>query len=286
MSNKIVLTGYAIPEVLQVIPNAPKELFLNGDLTETLSRPRVAIVGSRKVTPYGKAITTQLAGELAGQGVAIISGLAFGVDALAHQAALEAGGITTAVLPTGLDKIYPSSHTGLAKNILDSGGALLTEYPDGTVGHKGNFIRRNRLVSGLSDAVLITEAAEHSGTMHTAAFAIKQGRKLLVVPGNITSSQSVGTNNLIKAGAKLVTSAADILHALGIKFAARDPKKRPSNLDPNEQLILDLLFDGTSDGAELLSRTDMDIQLFSQTLTMLEISGQISSLGNNHWSLL
>lgn len=284
MSNKVTLSTSEIPEPLQHIPNAPHELFLLGSLAETMVRPRVAIVGSRKVTAYGRGVTTQFASELAKQGIAIISGLALGVDGLAHKAALEAGGITAAVLPTGLDAIYPSTHHQLAKQIIKQGGALLTEYPDHTKGYKGNFIARNRLVSGLSDAVLITEAAEHSGTMHTAEFALNQGRKVLVVPGNITSPQSVGTNNLLKVGAIPVTSTNDILYALGISTAAKD-KVKPASADPNEQLILDLLWSGTSDSAELLLASGLDVQQFNQVLTMLEISGHIHSIGSGHWSL-
>lgn len=284
MSNKISLSASEIPEVLQGIPDAPKELFLLGSLNETMARPRIAIVGSRKVTAYGRSVTQQFAGELAAQGVAIISGLALGVDGIAHKAALEAGGITTAVLPTGLDKIYPSTHRQLAQQIVAQDGALLTEYKDGTRGYKGNFIARNRLVSGLSDAVLITEAAEKSGTMHTAAFAIKQGRKVLVVPGNITSPQSAGTNNLLKAGAAAVTSPSDVLIALGVSLKSK-ARTRPTSNDPHEQAILDLLYEGVTDAAELHEKSGLNVELFNQTLTMLEISGQITSLGNNHWSL-
>lgn len=284
MSNKVTLSINEIPEPLRLIPGAPEELFLLGSLHETMARPRVAIVGSRKVTAYGRGVTSQFAGELAEKGFAIISGLALGVDGLAHKAALDAGGITTAVLPTGVDRIYPSTHQQLAKQIIAQGGALLTEYSDGTRSFPGNFVARNRLVSGLSDAVLITEAAEHSGTMHTAAFAIKQGRKVLVVPGNITSPQSAGTNNLLKAGATAVTSTADILAALGITLKT-SRKTKPQSNDPREQIILDLLFTGITDAAELHLKSGLSVEIFGQTLTMLEISGQIRPLGNNQWSL-
>src|SRR5687767_2661656 len=162
--NRLTLTSSDFPEVLRHIPQPPKELFVaGGQLSELLKRPLVTVVGSRKVSAYGKTVTTKLAGELARAGVVIVSGLAIGVDAIAHRAALEAGGLTIAVLPGSLDDIYPSSHYQLAMRIIEQGGALLTEYPPGTRTYPGNFIARNRLASGLSQAVLITEAAEKSG---------------------------------------------------------------------------------------------------------------------------
>src|SRR5207244_4380589 len=135
-----------------------------------------------------------------------------GVDAVAHQAALDAGGLTIAVLPSPLEEIYPVSHRRLAMQILEKGGALISEFPEGTPAFRGNFIARNRLVSGLSDALLITEAAEKSGSLHTARFALEQGREVLAVPGNITSITSAGTNNLLKAGAAPVTSYEDVMY--------------------------------------------------------------------------
>lgn len=226
----------------------------------------------------------RLAGELAKAGVVIASGLAIGVDGVAHRAALEAGGKCIAVLPAGLDRIYPASHHTLAEQILEQGGALVTEYSDKTIAYKMNFIARNRIVSGLSDAVLITEAAAKSGTLHTADFALQQGREVLAVPGNITSPTSAGTNALLKSGATPVTDTKDVLQALGIMLPTAN-KYRPIGRNPNEQVILDLLFNGTENGAELMQQSQLDISLFNQTLTMLEIQGLIRPLGNNHWAL-
>lgn len=258
---------------------------MGADLSELLKRPAVAIVGSRKVSPYGKAVTAQLAGELARAGVVIVSGLAIGVDGIAHRAALENGGITIAVLPSGLGNIYPASHHALAQEILEKGGTLVSEYPENArIAFKGNFIARNRIVSGLSDAVLITEAAEKSGTLHTADFALQQGREVLAVPGNITSPTSAGTNNLIKTGAISITSAADIFLALGMQESGAQ-KTAPKGGSPEEQALLDLLFSGIQEGEELLAGTKLDVSRFNQTLTMLEIRGQIRPLGNNRWSL-
>ena len=275
----------AYPSKLRNIPAPPKELFyLGAEPSEWLNRPKVAIVGSRGVTPYGKQVTTRLAGELAERGVVIISGLALGVDGLAHEATLEAGGTTIAVLPCGLDQIYPSSHTQLARRILEQGGTLISEYEAGMPGLKQNFIARNRIVSALSDALLITEAAEKSGTLHTAKFALEQGVDVLAVPGNITSPTSVGTNNLIRAGAACITSVEDILHALGASHLPAEPVRRRGDT-AEEQAILDLLYSGVSDGHELLVQVGQPADQFTTTLTMLELSGKVRALGNNHWGL-
>ena len=275
----------AYPKVLQDIARPPKELFyLGADPSDWLSRPRVAIVGSRGVSTYGQQVTAQLATELAEHGVVVISGLALGVDGIAHQACLRAGGTTVAVVANGLDKIYPASHTQLAQRILEQGGTILSEYPEGTPSFKTNFIARNRLVAGLSQAVLITEATEKSGTLHTARFALEQGRDVLAVPGNITSPNSVGTNNLIRTGAVPVTNVADILEVIGAAHLPAEPERRRGET-PEEELLLDLLYNGISDGHELLLKSDLPAVQFNQVLTMLEISGKVRALGNNHWSL-
>lgn len=271
--------------MLRDIPAPPKELFyLGAEPSSWLDRPRVAIVGSRGISAYGQKVTAQLAGELAERGIVIISGLALGVDGVAHRACLEAGGTTVAVLANGLDQIYPASHTQLAQQLLQQGGTILSEYPAGTPGFKTNFIARNRIVAGLSQALLITEATEKSGTLHTAKFALEQGRDVLAVPGNITSPNSVGTNNLIRTGATPVTRVDDILYALGAEHLPAEPTRRRGDT-AEEQAIIDLLYSGLADGHELLVQSHLVPELFNQTLTMLEISGKIRALGNNQWSL-
>jgi DNA processing protein len=273
-----------VPKRLRNISQPPVRLFSAGAVLEALlERPCVTIVGSRKVSAYGKAVTAMLAGELARSGVVVISGLAIGVDSIAHRAALDAGGLTIAVLPSSLEHIYPASHQGLARQIVAQGGGLVTEYAAGEITYKDHFIARNRIASGLGDALLITEAAEKSGTLHTANFALEQGKPVLAVPGNITSPTSAGTNNLIKTGATPVTSVDDIFHVLGIAPAAL--KQTRTSANPHEQTLLSLLQAGVSDGAELLVRSQLSASLFSQTLTMLEIRGHIRALGNNHWGL-
>ena len=281
---KVLLDANGYPTLLAAIPDAPKQLFYKGtELGDLLARPRVAIVGSRKVTAYGRSVTSELAAGLARLGVVIVSGLAYGVDSIAHRAALEAGGTAIAVLPSGLDAIYPGTHVGLAQQILDQGGALVSEYPPETIAYKSNFVARNRIVSGLSDAVLIPEAAAKSGTLHTAHFALEQGREVLAVPGNITSANSAGTNALIKDGATPITNLADILQALGLEEVQQQALAVGDN--PEEQRILDLIMAGTAAASELLAASQQTAANFNQTMTMLEISGKIRALGAGMWSL-
>lgn len=278
------LTNEAIPMVLQKIPSPPKEMFVSGPLEELLNRPRLSVVGTRKPTPYGIQVTKSLIQELAAQGIVIISGLAFGVDSIAHRACLEAHGQTIAVLPTSLGCIYPASHRHLAQQIIDQGGALVSEYPPGSTAYKTNFVARNRLVSGLGDAILIIEAAHKSGTLHTTNFALEQGKDVMVIPGNITSPLSAGTNNLLKDGATPITSSQDVINALGLS----NPKHAQLSIlaaDPQQAAVLDLINSGISDSGKLLEQCGMKPSLFNQTLTMLEITGKIRPLGAGHYGL-
>lgn len=273
------------PRVLIHIPQPPKELYILGNIEPLLEKAVVSIVGSRAVTPYGKQVTRQLSGELAKRGIAIVSGLALGVDALAHEGALEVGGYTVAVLPSSLEEIYPATNRGLAARILKQGGALISEYPAvSNIAFKTNFIERNRIVSGLCDGLLITEASERSGTMHTANFALEQGKTVMAVPGNITSSVSKGTNNLIKTGAVPITGVEDILHALNINQQATLLEVIAANKE--EAAILAGLKQGITDINALQVMSQLPPEAFNQTITMLEISGKIRSLGGGHWGIL
>lgn len=282
---KLTLKSPDYPEVLRNIPDPPKELYVIGNLYEFLNKPRLAIVGSRKITQYGKAVTSQLSREVASKGVVIISGLALGVDAVAHEAALEVNGAMIVVLAHGLDTIQPKTNHNLAKRILERGGVLVSEYPEGTPPIPSNFIARNRLVSGLSDGVLVTEAAARSGTMHTANFALEQGKAVMSVPGSILSPMSEGTNNLIKAGATPVTTAKDILFALGLKEVEQTQQAIFGDNEA-ETLILQLLRQGITDTSQLLAQTQMETAVFNQTITMLEINGRVRPLGGGQWNLL
>jgi DNA processing protein len=282
--NTLMVADSAFTSIFEGILPEVERLFVRSDnLEDLLARPRVAIVGSRKISAYGKVVTSKFASELARQGIVIVSGLAYGVDAAAHRATLEAGGLTIAVLPSSLEEIYPAAHRNLAEEIVRSGGALLSEYPAGTPTMKHNFIGRNRIVSGMSDALLITEATEKSGTMHTARFALEQGKDVLAVPGNITSPTSAGTNNLIKTGALTATSPEDVLDVLGFSSAPRVRQVKGSN--SLEQCILDLLTTDITDGNELMLRSKLTSAEFNQALTMMEITGKVRSVGDNQWAI-
>ncbi|HMH31214.1 MAG TPA: DNA-processing protein DprA, partial [Methylomirabilota bacterium] len=236
---KLTFNSPLYPAILRNIDSPPPQLYVLGDDLEALLKlPRVAIVGTRKVTPYGTSVTQRLASELAGQGVVIISGLAYGVDALAHKSALGAGGLCIGVLPCPVDNIVPVANQRLAQRILDQGGVLVSEYESGMPPQKQYFIARNRIMSGLADAVLVTEAGEKSGSLYTSNFAIKQGRELMAVPGNITSPASVGTNNILKSfNASAVTNYKDVLNILGLNnHQTKLPNIRGRNR--NEQTIL------------------------------------------------
>ncbi|HVV25891.1 MAG TPA: DNA-processing protein DprA [Candidatus Saccharimonadales bacterium] len=272
------------PAALRHIPSPPQRIYFRGPLNDLMERPRLAVVGSRSISPYGRQITEELAGKLAERGMVIVSGLALGVDAAAHRAALAAGGLTIAVLPGPVDNIYPATNIRLAEDILANGGALVSEYAVAEYSFKQNFIARNRLVAGLAQAVLITEAAKKSGSLHTARFALEQGKDVLAVPGNITSKTSVGTNNLIKAGATPITSYADVLHALGLRDRTARPEQARSR-NQHEQIILDLLQKGLSDGEQLLKQSGLTPSEFNQAQTMLELAGKLRPLGANQWSL-
>lgn len=272
------------PNILRQIPSPPKELFWLGvHPSALLSQPRVAVVGSRKVSAYGRAVTERLTGELARAGVVIVSGLALGVDSIVHQTTLGVSGLTIAVLPTSLDQIYPASHLNLARQIVTSGGCLVSEYSPGTEAFPSNFIARNRLVSGLADVLLITEAAKNSGTMHTAGFALEQGRTVMAVPGNINSPGSEGCNNLIKSGATPVTGVDDVFFALGIDPSAPKQIKIFRGSD-NEQKIFDLIRGGMADQEELAVAAKLESPALSTALTMLEINGYIRAEGGN-WTV-
>jgi DNA processing protein len=281
--NSLTLRSPGYPEVLKHIPERPQRLFWAGvDPAEWLGKPRVAIVGSRKASYYGRGVTQKIAGELARAGVVIISGLALGIDSIAHQAALDAGGCTVAVLPTPLQQIYPSSHVNLARQIIEQGGSLISEYADSYPGYRVNFIARNRIVSGLADILLITEAAVNSGTLHTARFALEQGKTVMVVPGNITNLGSEGCNNLIKSGAVPVTTVEDIFFALNIRFGGAEKAKKFRG-SPEAVRLLRLIANGISDQEDLALACQLNGSAISSTLTMLEIAGYIKPSGNGHW---
>lgn len=267
----------------QVTP-PPAEIFYLGDNLEVLlHQPRVGIVGSRKPTPYGKAITESIASELSRQGVILVSGLALGIDSIAHTIAVTNSQPTIAVLPCGLDTVYPRTNRLLAQQILDCGGLLISEYPHKTDSRKEHFIARNRLIAALSHAVVIPEATEKSGSLYTARFAWQQNVPVMAVPGPLTSHLSKGTNKLIQSGAKLILGVDDILHTLGLN---KIRQKQLCTDSETEQIILKLITNGIQDGTEILRHSNMTPETFNQTITILEITGRIKSIGVNQWIIV
>lgn len=280
--NILKLNNPCYPEVLKHIHGPPKQLYYIGSNPKNwIDMPRVAVVGSRKASLYGQQVTQRLVGELARAGVVIISGLALGIDSIAHRAALDAGGLTIVVLATPVEKIYPARHLQLAHRILDSDGTILSEAPKNATIHLYDFVKRNRIVSGLADILLITEAVVNGGSLHTARFALEQGKTVMVVPGNITSPGSEGCNNLIKSGAIPVTEVSDILFALKIK-----PGKivrRAFRGSEAEQVVLTLIQQGVCSQEDLALAAKMDGAEISQVLTLLEINGHIRAQGGGNW---
>lgn len=249
--------------------------------------PSVAIIGSRKPTPYGKEVTHRIAFDLAKRGVIIVSGLAYGIDAVAHEAALEAGGTTIAILANGLHKIYPATHVGLAQRIIKQGGAIISEQEAGVEAHKYHFLARNRIVSGLVDAVIVTEATHRSGTSSTVAHALTQNKDIFAVPGPITSLLSAGPNRLLQQGAQVALNAEDILQVIAPELLTAPGSQMviPLGDTPLEVRIIELIQQGIRDGEALQNQSNVEASEFLQTLTMMELKGTIRNLGANKWSV-
>jgi len=270
-------------QMLSTLAVVPEKLYYLGNLPAE-RRPAVAIVGTRRPTAYGTEVTTQLATDLARRGIVIVSGMALGVDGLAHRAALEVGGTTIAVQGNGLAKLYPRSHEQLGREIIAKGGAVISEYEPEIAARDFQFLERNRIVSGLSDGVLITEASARSGTLNTARHALEQGKEVFVVPGNITSPLSAGCNALLKQGATPVTCAEDILEVIAPQLL--EPQTRLALGDnPLQTKIITLLQQGIRDGDELQRLVEATASDFARELTMMELSGQLRALGANQWTL-
>ena len=274
------------PRLLREIPAPPPVLYVRGRLLPT-DELAIGIVGTRLVSAYGRHVTDLLAGDLAAQHVTIVSGLARGVDTHAHTAALAAGGRTIAVLGCGPDLVYPPDNARLAARIVEQ-GAVVTEFPPGTQPDAGNFPARNRIISGLSLAVLVTEAPEASGALITARFAAEQGRDIFAVPGNITSRGSTGTNLLIQDGAKLILKAEDALAELNLSQAPQQMELR--ELLPEDEteaaLIVSLRAAGDPQHIDDLCRASgLPVARVSGALAMMELKGMISLVGPMTYAL-
>lgn len=293
----LILDDGVYPSLLREIYDPPITLYVKGAWEDCLEQPCVAIVGSRRCSTYGQNASLMLARDLSQRGVTIVSGFARGIDAAAHRGALEGGGRTIAVLGTGVDQVYPRDHRKLADEILERGGALITQFPLGTPPVSENFPYRNRIISGLSLGVVVIEAAENSGSLITARLAIEQNREVFAVPGNITSRNSFGTNYLIKgAGAKLVQQWQDIAAELPPQIAAKllpppfgeQRKGRsladqlslvPETLSGNERSVFKLLSADSPEHIDSLAdRSKLTISDLTAALLALEMRELIRAL--------
>lgn len=271
------------PNILKEISSIPQRLWLRG--AELKEEVRLTVVGARYPTNYGKKMTKKIVGDLARSGVTIVSGLALGIDGLAHEATLEQGGKAIAVLASGVDRITPATNAGLGRRVLSSGGTILSERPPGAAVYKNNFVARNRIQSGLSEAVLIIEAGEKSGTLITADFALDQNRIVMAVPGNADSPLSIGTNELIKQGAIPVTCAEDVLNAMGLNIKAPKVSEYTAE-NKNELVLLELIKKGETEADALQEKSGIEVVEFTTTLSMLEIKGIIHQSSPGKWDVV
>ncbi len=275
------------PKLLLEIPKLPPILYYKGSMENT-DELCLAVVGTRQISNYGRTIIPQLVEPLVLAGATIVSGMAFGVDSAAHNIAVKHNKRTIAVLGGGLDEksLYPKHHQLLAKQIVDCGGALLSEYPIGTPNFKQNFVARNRIISGLSIATLIIECDLQSGTLITAKHALDQNRQVYAVPGPIYSPQSQGPNNLLKMGAKPLTTANDVLEDLNLKTLPEQLGAQTLFGDTKEELtLLKLINYDPIIINELIKKSGLDTSVVTSTLTFLEMKGRIKNLGGQQYIL-
>lgn len=267
------------PTLLKEIPDYPAILYVKGSLL-SLKKPSVAIVGSRKYSSYGARVARKISSDLAVNNVTVVSGLALGIDAAAHQATLEAGGQTIGVLGCGLDKIYPINNTRLAEQMVERGGAVISEYPPGTEPYKSNFPARNRIIAGATLGTVVVEAAEESGALITALAALEYNRSVFAVPGQIDADTSRGSNKLIQQGAKLITSVEDIFEDLNLETKKAEQNAKEFLPQTKEQkAIINCINDSTKNIDEIVRECGYNVAIISYTLTMLEMKGILENVG-------
>lgn len=268
------------PPLLARIYDPPIALFVRGAMSP--GDNFLAVVGPRKHSDYGRHMTEMFVSALCKAGITIVSGMAYGIDAIAHEAALSAGGKTVAVLGSGVDdaSVYPAAHVHLARRIMENGGAVVSEYPPGTRAAAYHFPARNRIVAGMSLGTLLIEAGEKSGALITAQCAIEEGREVFVLPQNITSRTSRGSNELLKYGAHPVTGPDDVLSLLNIQtIAARTKPKNSPPSDKTEAAILSALNDEPSHIDDIARRAGLSVGTVGSALTLMELSGSVRNLG-------
>jgi len=272
--------GY--PPLLSQIPDPPPVLFVRGSLLAA-DEWSVAMVGTRKASSYGREVARRLAGELGRNGVTVVSGLARGIDGIAHKAALEAGGRSIAVLGCGVDCVYPPEHRGLAESLVEH-GALVSDYPLGTRPEAANFPARNRIISGLSLGTIVVEAGLRSGALITADFALDQGREVFAIPGSILSPSAAGSNRLIRDGAHVVTEALDVLEVLHLDQVQDKQAARVALPEtPTEALIFEYLSAEPCHLDELSREAGLPVEVVSSTLVMMELKGMVRQSGAFHY---
>lgn len=277
--NIITLQCSEYPTLLKTIYDPPPVLYIKGQPLR-IDGPTIAVVGSRRSSEYGRVVAERISAQLAQLGVTVVSGLARGIDTMAHKGVLSTdSGYTIAVLGCGVDHVYPPENIGLYKAISER-GTIISEYPPGTLPAAGNFPARNRIISGLSHGTLVIEAGLKSGALITVDCALEQGREVYALPGNISSQFSTGTNKLLKEGAKLITSVEDILEDLNITncFGAAKPTNRAIILDFFETEVYNALEDGEKGVEELIQKTGIDIGRLNAVLTIMEIKGIIKQI--------
>ncbi|MFZ2188977.1 MAG: DNA-processing protein DprA [Candidatus Moraniibacteriota bacterium] len=284
----IEFTSPHYPKLLKEIHNPPYLIYTRGELALN-NIPAISIVGSRKYSTYGEQLANSFARDLARAGFAIISGLALGIDAISHKGALEVKGKTIAVLGSGIDdeSIYPRTNFQLAQEIIASGGLLMSDYAPGTPATTMTFPARNRIIAGLSLGTLIIEASEKSGTLITAKMALESNREVFSIPGSIFSPTSIGTNNLIKSGAKIVTCVQDILEEFNLS-QVNEPKQAKLKLPESkeEEILLSVLSDVPLHIDNIAKRANLTVHVISSTLIMMEIKGWVKNLGGQNYILL
>lgn len=297
----LILDDGSYPALLREIADPPITLYVRGDWQACFDLPAVAVIGSRMCSTYGENASEMIARDLASRGICIISGLARGIDTAAHRGAIRGGGKTIAVLGTGIDAVYPKENTRLVREILDAGGAVVSQFPLGTPPLKDNFPYRNRIISGLSLGVVIVEATEKSGSLITARLAMEQNREVMAVPGNITSRNSIGSNYLIKSGAKLVQQWQDVVAELPSEIAAEilppkiekmngtresaTPELAPADLSENERKIWMLLSpDEPAHIDGLLEQSGLSFGDLNGALVGLDMRDLIRVLPGKHYA--
>lgn len=271
------------PPYLKHIYDPPSVLYVRGNIN-TLQLPMFAVVGSRKATYYGLGVAEKIARELVAAGLCIVSGMARGIDTAGHRGALSAGGPTVAVLGCGVDVVYPRENKKIMSEIIHN-GAVLSEFPPGTEPIAGNFPRRNRVISGLSRGVLVIEAAERSGSLITADFALEQGRDVFAVPGQVTNPINRGAHRLIKQGARLVEDVADILEDLGLSPVGKEGpgKENLPHLTNGEKKVYNIISDTPVSSDHIIAKTGISAAEVMSLLLLMEMKGLVKQLPGHRY---